>query len=206
MAASYFLVVSCLMSDVEVVIVLGKGILPNGTLPSTVRHELDYALRLNKPIICSGGQWGLSLKPSHLAEATVMTNYLQHPALLETQSKDTIGNLLLSKQLVDQYGWKTIEIVSSVEHMARVQVIAERVFHHGYHLQYHGHDHLMTAGQYLHSRRYELLAKLYDRWILRKLPEQVDHPLQWLEEHHFMYSENSLLHLAKTLANRPAHR
>ena len=194
------------MSDVEVVVVLGKGILPNGTLPSTVRHELAYASQRNLPIICSGGQWGLLLNPTTISEADVMAHYLQQPVFTETISKDTIGNLLLSKYIIDQHGWKTIEIVTSAEHLGRVQFIAEKVFHRGYHLQYHGHDHAMTARQFLQTRRYEWLAKLYDRWVLRKLPEQLEHPLEWLEQHHFMYSENGLLHLAKVFANRPAHR
>lgn len=194
------------MSDVEVVIVLGKGVLPNGTLASTVRHELDYAASLGKPIICSGGHWGLTLNPPPLPEATAMAQYLQQPSLTEPWSRDTIGNLLLSKFIVDQHGWKTIEIVSSIEHLARVQLIAEKVFHHGYHLQYHGHNHAMTVRQYLHARRYEWLAKRFDRWLLRKLPEQLDHPWEWLVQHHFMYSDNGLLNLAKSVANRPTHR
>ncbi len=206
MVASSFQVAHCLMSDVEVIVVLGKGLLPDGSLPGIVRHELDYALRLDRPILCSGGQWGLLLNPPATAEANVMASYLQRPVFVETESKDTIGNLLLSKQLIDQHGWKTVEIISSAEHLARVQLIAERVFNHGYQLQYHGHEHLMTARQYLHSRRYEWVAKLYARWILRKLPDHLDHPLLWLKQHHFMYSENSLLHLAKAFANRPTHR
>lgn len=194
------------MSDVEVVVVLGKGLLTDGSLPIIVRHNLDYANQQGLPIICTGGRWGLLPDAPTLPEATVMAEYLAQPVFTETQSKDTIGNLLLSKQIIDQHGWRTVEFVTSVDHLPRVHYIAERVFHNGYHLQYHGHDHVMTAQQWLRVKRYEWLSKCYDRWVLRKLPNDLSDPLTWLQQHHLMYSKNLIRDFLRIIVSRPTHR
>ena len=198
------------MSDIDVVVVLGKGVQPDGSLPELVQHTLNYAANLNKPIIVSGQHWGLLAETGALTEATVMAHYLrtrtQQTIMLEEQSKDTIGNLLLSKAMMDLHGWTTVQIVTSAEHLPRVQWLAERIFHSGYHLQYHGHEHLMTARAYVHARHYEWWAKWFDRWILRTLPTELTDPLQWLQRHHFMYSENLWSLWLRAALTRPSHR
>lgn len=200
---------------IEAIIIFGKGVQPDGTLPSLVEHELRYAAlqcwrQPIQAIICSGDYWGLADKPNNTSEAEAMAGFVRRfvPAtvtvLAETQSKDTIGNLLYSKQLIDQHGWKSLLLLSSVDHLPRIHYLAEHIFDHSYELSYHGHQHHLTAQQYLHSLSYERFARWYARWFFHRFQQ---HDFTDWQQHHFMYRPNLVLSLAKlTVHSRPIHR
>ena len=188
---------------IEAIVILGN----------LVRHELDYAIRLygQQPIqavICSGQYWGLAVNPSHATEASVMCQYLQPhlPAavqlIAEDQSKDTIGNLLYTKALLDEQPWRHILILASVDHLPRIQYIAEHVFGHDYALSYHGHQHSYTVRQYLHLVRYERLAWWYARWFFYRLAHHPDTPWQ---QYHFMYHPNLRQRVVRRMIRRPVY-
>ncbi len=193
-----------------VIIILGKGVIGESNIPTVVQHEINYAINLSRTqpvhaIIFSGDYWGFGEKTTGLTEAAAMKQYaltLQPPAklllLTEELSKDTIGNLVYSKKIIDQYGWKEVLILTTATHLARVQYITERVFGQGYKLMYHGHEHSMTVWQYFYARRYERLAWWYMRYMLWRMPSKTDAAAAWLQRRRFIYQ------LVRWL--RPAHR
>lgn len=202
------------------VLVLAKGILPDGSLPLIVQHELDYAIQLARhvpvsAIIVSGQYWGLADNPTPQSEAAVMHQYLQAklgedtvPVLVEDQSKDTIGNIVFSKQLIDTHQLKRVMVLATADHMVRVQYIMRQVFGStGYQLSYHSHQHLSTARQYLHTRRYEFMAWCYARWWFWTLPSRSTRSMiVHLYRHHFMYHSSWWTAVLKQWLRRPAHR
>lgn len=199
----------------EVIIILGKGIKAGGSLPTLVQHELQYVASLCytqtiKAIICSGDYWGLQDKPGTQSEAELMAAAIRSllpPEVMiipENRSKDTIGSLLYCKEILDQLGYRRVLIMSSADHLPRIQYIAEQVFGQEYELDYHGHQHTYSWRQYLHTLRYERLAHWYARWFFYRLAH---HSLEQWQQYHFMYHPNLALTLAKFLIrSRPIHR
>ncbi len=199
---------------IEVIIILGKGVKADGSLPAVVQHEIQYAAQLCQlqpipAIILAGDYWGLLSSGSVIAEAEVMRRWAlgkippQTEVICETQSRDTIGNLLFSKDILEQRGWRNVLILSSADHLPRVQYIAEHVFGHDYELSYHGHQHSYTLRQYLHTLRYERLARWYAHWFFYRLAH---HPPEQWQQYHFMYHSNIMLHVARRIIQRPVHR
>lgn len=202
----------------EAVIILGKGVQTDGTVPTIVQHELDYVLSLHgqQPlplVIVSGRQWGLEPVHGQLSEAVAMANYLKEQTQsnitveLEDQSLDTIGNLVFSKQILDTHQAKQILVVSTVPHLSRVQYLVSQLFDASYHFSYHGHQHTYTPLEYLHTWRYELCSKVYAHWFLWKFRHQATHDIiTYLEHHHFMYRQGWLRTGLTWLVQRPVHR
>jgi uncharacterized SAM-binding protein YcdF (DUF218 family) len=199
----------------EAIIILGKGITADDSLPELVRHEIDYAAQLSRQqpvsaVIFTGDYWGLGVNPGTLPEAVVMYRYASKlfPAavqlLCEEQAKDTIGNILYGKALLDEHGWRNLLILSSADHAARVQYIARQVFDTHYNVQFHGHQHSTSPSEYRRTRRYERLAGWYARWFFTRLHWTPRRPWQQL---HFMYRDGAMVQLVKAvLRRRPAHR
>lgn len=203
---------------IDAVIILGKGVETDGTVPTIVQHELDYVLSLHgqQPIplvIVSGQQWGLEPARGLLSEAVVMANYLKEQAQgsitveLEDQSLDTIGNLVFSKQILDAHQAKHILVVSTVPHLSRVQYIVSQLFDTSYHFSYHGHQHVYTPLEYLRTWRYELCARLYVHWFWWKFHHQATHDMAaYLGRHHFMYHHSLFKSILTSIIQRPRHR
>ncbi|MFA6475329.1 MAG: YdcF family protein [Patescibacteria group bacterium] len=197
----------------DVIIILGKGLTADGTLPEIVQHEIDYALNLAKPIIFSGDYWGLCPNPARTTEAEAMKKYAQGKMLTpvqlycENKSKDTIGNIIFSKKIIDQNNFKNILILSSFDHIKRVQYICAQVFKNDYDIKYHGHQHTYTVWQYFHTKRYEQIAYYYAQYFFWKLKRyQPQNLVQYVWQHHFMYRNSLVKRILTSLAKRPLHR
>lgn len=203
---------------IEVILILGKGVQADGSLPDIVQHEIQYAAQLCRQqpiraILFSGDHWGLATSASIVPEAEAMRRFYktatigkipaQVAVLCETQAKDTIGNLLFSKALLDERPWRHLLMLAAAEHLPRVQYIAEQVFGHDYELQYHGHQHVYTLRQYLHTKRYERLARWYAQWFFYRLGQ---HPTADWQRYHFMYHPNWLARVLARVVRRPVHR
>ncbi len=201
---------------IDAVIILGKGVNPDGSLPDIVQHELDYVLRLlaQQPtplVIVSGRQWGLAGTSGTISEAQAMADYFHinsnMAVQLEDQSLDTIGNLVFSKQILDQHHAKHILVVSTVAHLVRVKYIVSQLFDRSYHFSYHGHQHLFSPLEYVHTVRYELCSSLYAHWFFWKFCHQSNQDLAtYLRRHHFMYRASRLRQWLTWVVQRPVHR
>lgn len=201
------------MNAPDVIIILGKGVAADGTVPEIVRHQIDYAIQLceHQPIqalLFSGEYWGLRDNLSTITEAAAMKQYAECVCptqlqariqfLTEQQSKDTIGNMVFTKAIIDRHHWKNILIMSTADHLARVHYIAQRVFGAGYTIHYHGHQHMITPPQYRYVRRYEWIAWQYAQLFFWRRGANL--------QRHFMYHSNWLRTWLRVIVARPAHR
>ena len=146
------------MSDV--IIVLGRGIKDDGTLPidpqSRVRRATDLFEQGRAPYIVMSGAWTYHFDVSpKLAESTAMKNYainLGVPAdsiIEESKSMDTIGNVYFTKKNVcEPRGWKSLTVVASSEHMPRVEYLFRKIYGPTYTIQFEVSERVIDDAAY----------------------------------------------------------
>lgn len=200
------------MQNVDVIIILGQGVNPDGTVPEHVQHEIIYALDLCKKqnipaIIFSGNYWGLkkhsTTQPSE-AEAMKKFTESQQPKniqlIIEDTSQDTISNMVFSKAIIDKHNWRNVLIFSVTPHLFRVKYIVDRIFGDKYTVSYHGHQTITTQLQQRYFRHYAWIGNLYAHWILRRTwPDDNTKMIAWLHNHHFLYKRSWLKKIAPLL-------
>lgn len=121
----------------QVMVILGCQVKPWG--PSILLQDrLDTALAYletqpDMTVVVSGGQG----PDEHTSEARAMADYLieqgigQERILLEDQSHNTVQNLTLTRQLLDERGYdleQDILVVSNGFHLTRVRMLWDRVW------------------------------------------------------------------------------
>ncbi len=200
------------MKNIDVIIILGQGVNPDGTVPEHVQHEITNAIQMCKSqnipaIIFSGNYWGLK-KPSvnQSSEAAAMKLFAETQdtknieLIIEDKSQDTISNMVFCKEIIDKYNWRNILVLSVTPHLFRVKFIVERVFGEKYTVIYHGHQAITTKLEYRYFQHYALIANLYARWVLRRTwPDDNTKMLEWLYTHHFLYKKSWLKKIAPKL-------
>lgn len=116
----------------DALIVLGY-VSKNGRIHPLLKERLDEAYKRfqqygHKYIIVSGGAVG-----SRRSEAELMKKYLVEkgvPAkrvLKEDKSRNTVQNLIFSKQLMEQYQLKSFMIITNLFHVRRTKYIMHRL-------------------------------------------------------------------------------
>lgn len=205
----------------DAIIVLGKGVLNNGQPPDIIQAEIKTALtlaeqQLTTAVIFSGEHWGLIRKTHTINEAKAMLQFAQEQLtsaktkpvlLLEEQAKDTIGNAVFCKTIIDHQNWKTILIMSTEYHLPRVRKIFNQIFGQQYSLHYQVAKQDLSWRQFLQTVRYELAAGCYAQHVLPHLRQCSNQQMQdWLWQHHFMYSDHWSQRLLRHWLTRPAHR
>lgn len=204
--------------QIDVIIILGKGVYADGSIPRVVQNEIDAALRLCREqdipaIIFSGKYWGLQRRPAHLTEAATMKQYARsrgaaHIRLVsEEKSQDTIGAAVFTRQIVDRHSWKNVLVFCTQHHLPRAQYIFNRIYGSAYTIQYRACAQQLSRRQYWHMRRYEWLAWRYARWVFRRpwlsSSQQQQH---YLRRYDFMYHRSALKQLLRYLMKRSVHR
>lgn len=183
----------------DAIVVLGKGVLEDGTLPLISQHELDRALGLlqTQPastIICSGKYSAFRQLPYTLTEAVAMQRYLfqqgvpSEGIILENQSVDTITNVVNVAQICQQRQFTRVLLISNAEHLARVEWIAQRVFSANTHLSFHGHQHATLDRDYQRSQLRERLSGWYVRGLFSCFHRQSKYQLtEFIQRYHLVY-------------------
>jgi uncharacterized SAM-binding protein YcdF (DUF218 family) len=124
----------------DVIIVLGYSLESDGSLSEIGKARVEKGVELFKKgvsdniIFC--GCFGLTSMPSTpQTEAQAMKEYAESlgmPAkniFLEEKSKDTIGNIYLTKDnILENKNWKNIIIITSDFHTLRTKYIAKKAF------------------------------------------------------------------------------
>ena len=206
-------------ANCEVILLLGKGVEADGSLPLRVQQEINNAITLcyerSIPVLLFSGKYsGLHINPGHTTEAVAMKQYAieqntkhQLTFFTEEESEDTISNIILSKVIIDRHGWRNILVMSSADHLQRVEYICAKVFGSNYQLSYHGLQQATTVRQYWHVRRYELMSWLFARRLLRYTwPDDNSKMVHWLYSHHFLYNGSRLKKILQSKFSRPVHR
>lgn len=134
----------------NVIVVLGGGMTPEGQLPEKAQWRVERAVELYKQgiasrIIMTGSIGFLARFTPTTTEAQIMKDHAiklgvpEEDVLMETQSKDTIGNAFFAKkQYLEPNNWKNIIIVSSDFHGERALFIFGKVLGNEYHFQFDG--------------------------------------------------------------------
>ncbi len=203
------------ITSIDVIIILGKGVASDGSIPKIVQRQITTAIQLSNdkriPIILSGKHWGLERNPAiKYTEAAGMKKYaLQHGAnrtrlLIEDQSHDTIGNAIFSRVIIDQHDWHNILVFATNWHLPRVKYIFKKIYPTNYKLSYRGFLHHTTLW---HVWRHECIAFIF-AWIFlkRSRPALATAQQRWLQQQSFMYQPTLSKQWLSKLLRHPAHR
>lgn len=134
------------MSDV--IIVLGRGIEDDGSLPPDPKARVGKATELYKdgvaPFVIMSGAWTyhFDIHPNR-SESKAMKEYAvelgipEYALIEESKSMDTIGNVYFTKKdIIEQRGFKDIVVVASDDHMPRVKYLFEKIYGEAYNLKF----------------------------------------------------------------------
>jgi len=163
----------------ECAIVLGGGIRKNNQPDSDTKDRLKKLLSLFNDgyiprILVTGGKVQKDLS---ISEASIMKDYLikhgvaANKILIETDSKDTIGNALFSKVLVQKRNWNKIILITSDYHISRSLRIFDHIF--GNDFEFIGVESNGNTFPFFESIR-ETAASLYDMYYLFYIPKGIN--------------------------------
>lgn len=132
----------------DVIIILGGGIEPDGSLPEIPKLRINKGVELFKngtaPRIIVSGNYGFWLEKEPVrAEADAMKEYaigLDVPGdliLKEDVSKDTIGNAYFCRlNYLEPNNWHKVIVVTSEYHLPRTKYIFEKVLGNEYEIEF----------------------------------------------------------------------
>jgi uncharacterized SAM-binding protein YcdF (DUF218 family) len=131
----------------NVIIVLGGSVNDDETLVPRLQKRVDHAIELfragNAPHIIMTGGWSAQLteKPLHL-ESPTMKKYAVEQGIpadsifIEAVSRDTVGNAYFTKtELLEPHNWTHVIVVTTDYHVARAQMIFEKVLGPSYKIE-----------------------------------------------------------------------
>jgi uncharacterized SAM-binding protein YcdF (DUF218 family) len=188
------------MSDA--IIVLGRGVEENGTLPpdpkSRVRKAVELFNKGEAPFIVMSGAWTYhaDMKPRH-SEAAAMKMYAislgiaAESTIEESDSKDTIGNVYFTKKnIFEPRGWHSITVVASDEHLPRVQYLFHKIYGPQYAFQFVASERVLDDNAYAHEVAHEQQSSAITKQWLGSLEAGDDESLwQLLITKHPAYSQ-----------------
>lgn len=130
----------------EAIILLSYITNPDGTLMEIGKERADAALELlakNKygKIIVSGSTSGFE-KEKLVTEADAIKEYIiergidENLIIKEEESKDTIGNAIFTKKIIDKEKMRNITVITSDFHFERAKYVFDFIFGGEYNLQY----------------------------------------------------------------------
>ncbi len=153
------------MSDA--IIVLGRGITPDGalSLASTAnvqRAEERYEAG-RAPSLVMSGKWSYRATETYArTEASAMKTYaveLGVPAdavVCEEESLDTLGNVYFTKKrIVEPAGWRELTVVAAEEHVTRVRYLCEKIYGPAYGWEFCAATQVLAPEQYQEEVRHE---------------------------------------------------
>ena len=132
----------------DVIVVFGGGIL-DGELPTNAKYRVEKAVELYNegivPKILMTGYKSMDDNETPTeTEAHLMKDYAielgvnEDDIFLEEEAQDTTANIIYSKLIMDEQGWKDISLVSSDFHMKRIKLMSEYIFDDTYNIDYIG--------------------------------------------------------------------
>lgn len=135
-------------SRADAIVVLGRGVDPDGALPKLARQRVDraaelYAWEVAPRLIFSGRCSLMTNEIPEISEAESMRQYALEIGLpadrlfVEEISRDTIGNAwFVLKQFLEPNDWMSIRVVTSDFHIQRTSWIFQKVLGLGYDVSY----------------------------------------------------------------------
>lgn len=163
----------------DVIIILGGGIEPDGSLPEIPKLRINKGVELFKngtaPRIIMSGNYGFWLEKEPIRpEAEAMEEYAltlgvpKDAILKEDVSKDTIGNAYFCKlNFLELNNWKNIVVVTSDYHISRTQYIFDKVLGGNYTIEFVAVDSKLSPERFAiqinkENKTTEFLKKWFD--------------------------------------------
>ena len=189
---------------VDAIIVPGRGVGLDGTLPPDPKSRVRKATQLltSHPLshVVMSGRWTFMESQVPLrTEASAMKEYArilgvpQNRIIIEDHSIDTIGNALFTKTAVlVPRGWRNLIVVSSPDHLPRVEYVFRHVLGPDYDLEFVPSDNVLSGEDYNESVRRELRATQITRELFEGTqPGDDKRILQVLHDLHPGYSAHA---------------
>ena len=123
------------------IIVLGGGVALDGSIDTFSQARLDRAMQLYRSgtaaaVIVCGSHSYKRLQTSIHTEAQAYADYLEHAGMprstvyLESESQETLGNLLFAKmRLVLTHGWHSLLVIPTQNHSAeRIEYLTQKIY------------------------------------------------------------------------------
>ena len=122
----------------DVIVVLGGGVEPDGSLPPAARTRVERAAEIFHggvaPRIVFSGRCGLTSPEPPVTEAAAMAAHARElgvspeAMLLEEESKDTLGNAYFTRErFLVPHGWWSIRVVTSDFHLSRAAWVFRKI-------------------------------------------------------------------------------
>jgi uncharacterized SAM-binding protein YcdF (DUF218 family) len=119
------------LTHFDTLIVLGTPCLTNGTSSPEQRQRVlegvrEFRAGVAAHIIVTGGAAHNSFVEADCMKHLALKEGVPGDAVIEEkQAQDTIQNIWFSKQIMDEHGWRSAEVISSPSHLPRAALILE---------------------------------------------------------------------------------
>lgn len=172
-------------------------VLAGGTSFDMTRRRMDCAMRawseLGQPMMVLSGGYSFILEtPPPLLEAEAMQRYAVSTGfppdkiLIETESRDTLGNAFFTKRrLAEPRSWRNLLIVTSEYHLPRTRYVFQKVFGPLYSLSYRAAASHFSELESLEHRAEEKLIFEISAEALNAIPDGDDRAIE-----HFLYTKH----------------
>ena len=200
----------------DAIIVLGRGIKQDGSLPLTAKLRVKVAVhffnqKLAPFIVFSTKFWGFQRFIPEITEAEAMKRLAIKLGIPETAiikeeiSEDTIGNAYFTKvNVVDKNKWKDLIIVTSIDHLERTKYCFEKIYGWDYNIQYIAAKHGLSQKELKKVMRLERIFLYLTQRHLRNIKSGDTESLKkMLFKKHVMYKNGLLKKLFKLIVSQP---
>lgn len=189
----------------DAILVLGGGVLPDGTLPLVPRTRVERAVELFRggiaPRMVLSGLCGLMEPVPAVSEAAAMAAYAvelgvpREALLLEEESRDTLGNAYFTRErYLEPHGWSSIRVVTSDFHLSRAAWVFRKVLGGSYDFSFVSAASGLTPRELIDRAVEECRILIFLNEWLQALEEADDAALDRLIEHeHPGYADAPLL-------------
>jgi len=180
----------------DAIVVLGGGVLPDGTLPPVARARVERGVELFEwgvaPRLILSGRCGLNGEEPAVTEAAAMAAYaadfgVPRTALfLEDDAKDTLGNAYFTRaRFLEPNDWTSIRVVTSDFHLSRAAWVFRKILGPGYDVSFVSAPSGLSPRELIDRALEECKITIFLNEWLQAVEEADDHAIERLmgQEH-----------------------
>ncbi|PIN75687.1 hypothetical protein COV18_02460 [Candidatus Woesearchaeota archaeon CG10_big_fil_rev_8_21_14_0_10_37_12] len=199
----------------DAIMVLGRGIKPDGSLPNGPQLRGMLAVSLFKKgfadnVLLSSKYWAFQNFVPPITEAEAMKRFVTKLGVHESKivkqeiSEETIGEAFFNKiNVVDKNGWKKLIVVTSEDHLERTKYIFKRVFGPEYELQFAATKSGLTKDLLERTEKLERKGLKFARNHLEKItPGNNEELKKMIFKKHLVYNNSWLKPIIKFVLKR----
>lgn len=185
----------------DAIVVLGGGVLPDGTLPPVARARVERGVELFEwgvaPRLILSGRCGLNGPEPAVTEAAAMAAYaagfgVPRTALfLEDDAKDTLGNAYFTRaRFLEPNDWTSIRVVTSDFHLSRAAWVFRKILGPGYDVSFVSAPSGLSPRELIDRALEECKITIFLNEWLQAVEEADDHAIERLmEQEHPGYAD-----------------